>query len=224
MEGPKIPRTEARYLNDEEAKQFLAALMIEPDIRIKTALMLDLFTGARRGELCGLSWPDIDFEGGVIHIRRASQHITGQGVVEVPTKNAGSVRAISVTPFVTDLLTDYRKWWIERRLLYGDAWQGEKERLFIQEDGKPIFPSTINHWLRRFLEKNKLPPISVHSLRHTFITLQMAAGVDIRTLQARSGHAQASTLLNIYSHAIQSAQEKAAQALDRMLLPAAKQG
>lgn len=89
----------------------------------------------------------------------------------------------------------------------------------MQIDGKPIFPDTINGWLKRFTERNGLPQISPHSLRHTFITLQLAAGVDIRTLQARTGHAQASTLLNVYAHAIQSAQERAAQAMDDMLLP-----
>ena len=119
-------------------------------------------------------------------------------------------------------LKQYRIWWTETRFKYADAWKGEDERLFIQSDGKPIFPSTINHWLRGFIERNQLPEITVHGLRHTFITLQITAGVDIRTLQARSGHAQASTLLNIYSHAIQSAQEKAAQAMDDVLFGSAQ--
>jgi integrase len=58
-----------------------------------------------------------------------------------------------------------------------------------------------------------------HSLRHTFSTLQIAAGVDIRTLQARTGHAQASTLTNIYAHSLKSAAEAASDALDDILTP-----
>ena len=185
-------------------------------------LPLTMFTGLRRGELCGLSWHDIDFDSNLIHVRRASQYISGQGIIEVPTKNRSSERSISVSPFVTSILRQYRIWWVENRFKYGDAWKGEKERLFIQEDGKPIFPDTINEWLRRFTARNDLPSITPHSLRHTFITLQITAGVDIRTLQARSGHAQASTLLNIYSHAIQSAQKKAAQAMDDVLFGSEK--
>ena len=222
MEAPKLPRTEAKHLNDEEAQQFLKALLDEPDIRIKSALILDLFTGLRRGELCGLSWNDIDFDGNLIHVRRASQYIPGQGIIEVPTKNKSSERSISVSPFVITMLEQYRIWWLDNRFNQGDAWKGEKERLFIQEDGKPIFPDTINEWLRRFTARNDQPSVTPHSLRHTFITLQITAGVDIRTLQARSGHAQASTLLNIYSHAMQSAQEKAAQAMDDVLFGADK--
>lgn len=224
MEAPKLPREEARFLNDEEAQTFLSNLMQEPDIRVKTALTLGLFTGMRRGELCGLSWNDIDFKGKVIHVRKASQYIPGQGVIEVPTKNRSSTRDITVSPFVISLLTEYRSWWLERRLMQGNLWKGEKERLFIQEDGSPIFPGTINFWLKKFTERNGLPKINPHALRHTFITLQITAGVDIRTLQARSGHAQASTLLNVYSHSIRSAQERAAQAMDEVLLGAHSTG
>lgn len=224
MDAPKMARTEARYLTDDEAKQFLAALQDEKDIRVKTALVLDLFTGARRGELCGLAWPDIDTDNCIIHIRRASQYVSGQGVIEVPTKNDSSTRDIKVTAYVMDALAEYRKWWVEHRLKWGKDWRGEQERLFIQEDGRPIFPDTINNWLRGFVERNSLPKITPHSLRHTFATLQIAAGVDIRTVQARTGHSQASTLLNIYSHALESAQDKAAETMDMMLLPKVQQG
>ena len=218
MEAPKLPRTEARHMTDDEAKLFLDKLLNERDIRVKTALVLDLFTGLRRGELCGLSWPDISFADNTIHIRRASQYVSGHGIIEVNTKNRSSDRSITVSPFVMSLLKQYRAWWSEYRLRLGDIWKGDRERLFIQEDGKPIFPDTINGWLKKFTERNSLTYMNPHALRHTFITLQITSGVDIRTLKARTGHAQASTLLNVYSHTIQSAQERAAQAMDNVLL------
>lgn len=218
MDAPKTARTEARYLTDEEAQQFLAALLDEPDIRIKTALALDLFTGARRGELCGLAWPDINTKEKTISIRRASQYISGQGVIEVPTKNESSTRTVEVSDFVMELLADYRQWWVGHRFKWGAEWQGQKERLFIKDNGAPIFPDTINRWLNQFIERNDLPKITPHSLRHTFATLQITAGVDLRTLQSRTGHAQASTLLNTYSHVIKNAQSKAAAVLDEVLL------
>ena len=82
---------------------------------------------------------------------------------------------------------------MEQRLLNGDRWQVESNRLFIQDNGKPISPDTINYWLDKFIEKHDLKRFTPHSLRHTFSTLQIMAGVDIRTFQARTGHAQAST-------------------------------
>jgi integrase len=216
--GKLSDRTIWHHYKVNTARHFLETLMNESDIRIKTALMLDLFTGLRRGELCGLEWPDINFDNNSIRVRRASQYISKKGVIEVKTKNNSSDRNIDITPFVASMLKQYQIWWTEHRLKNGDKWQGEKERLFIQNDGKPLFPSTINSWLNKFIEKHGFPHITPHGLRHTFVTLQLTAGVDIRTLQSRSGHAQASTLLNIYSHAIQSSQEKAALALDDVLL------
>lgn len=219
--APKIERKEARYLTDEQARQFLDALNSEPDIRVKTSLTLLLFTGLRRGELLGLSWQDIDFEKQLIHVRRASQVQKGKGVTDAPTKNKSSMRAIKVSTYVIDLLTKYHIWWNERRLQYGSSWQGEKERLFIQDNGCPLYPDTFNFWLNKFLEQNGFEHITPHSLRHTFCTLELAAGVDYKTLQSMSGHAQASTLVNIYSHVIESAQDRAAEALAKTLLPKA---
>ena len=208
------------YLDDEQALDFLSLLLKEKDIRVKTALTLLLFSGARRGELCGLSWPDIDFEKKLINIVRASQYQSKKGIVEVPTKNISSIRAVKAPSFIFELLGQYKTWWNKQRLLFGSDWQGSDQRLFIQENGKPINPDTINYWMNKFLAKNDLRHITPHSLRHTFATLQISAGVDIRTLQARTGHAQASTLINIYSHAIKSAQEAASDALETILLPA----
>ena len=121
--------------------------------------------------------------------------------------------------WIFDILKQYKLWWYSQQIANGSKWQGDENRLFIQSDGKPINPDTINFWLEKFIEKNNLPHFTPHSLRHTFATLQIMAGVNIRTLQARTGHAQASTLVNIYSHAIKTADELAAEALDDMLTP-----
>ncbi len=217
--APKVAHKEARYLDDAQARGFLSQLLNEEDIRVRTALSLLLFTGARRGELCGLSWPDIDREKQLVRIVRASQYQRGKGIVEVPTKNKSSIRAVKVPLFVCELLSEYRKWWDSQKALYGKSWKGEAQRLFIQEDGKPINPDTINFWLNKFLNKHGYAHISPHSLRHTFATLQITSGVDIRTLQSLTGHAQASTLVNTYSHAIKSAQAAAADTLEAVLLP-----
>ena len=119
------------------------------------------------------------------------------------------------------VLKQYRSWWVEQCLMHGNRWQAEEERLFIQSDGKPINPNTIGFWLKKFRSVHKLPHFTPHSCRHTFATLQIAAGVDIRTLQARTGHAQASTLTDIYSHALNSATEAASNVLGDMLTPKA---
>ena len=217
--APRVKRKEAKYLDDEQARQLVALLLNEEDIRVKTSIMLALYSGVRRGELCGLSWDNIDERLGIIHVLKASQYQQGKGIVEVSTKNESSKRVIKLPPIIFELLGHYRKWWLEQKLLNGDRWQGEANRLFIQADGKPISPDTINYWVEKFIQKHGLERFTPHSLRHTFTTLQIMAGVDIRTLQARTGHAQASTLTNVYAHSIKTAAEAATDALDNILTP-----
>ena len=81
--SPKVKRTEAVYLDGEQAWQIVGLLFAEDDIRVKTAILLLLYSGVRRGELCDLEWRDIDFERQLIHINRASQYQKGIGMVAI---------------------------------------------------------------------------------------------------------------------------------------------
>jgi Site-specific recombinase XerD len=81
----------------------------------------------------------------------------------------------------------------------------------------PIHPDTVTSWFKDFVKKNNLPDITLHSLRHTNASLMIANGVDLRTVSKRLGHAQVSTTTNIYSHAIKSADERAADVLGDIL-------
>lgn len=218
MKSPKASRPKVNFLNDIEARQFVNALFNEPDIRIKTSLIIAIFTGLRRGELLGLEWQDIDFNQSTVNIVRASQYITSQGIIEVPTKTESSNREIKVSSFVVQTLLEYQKWWLTFCTAQEIPIDLKNGRLFISKNGAPLFPDTINRWLRKFTIRNNLPLISPQGLRHTFATLQLTSGVDLRTLQSRTGHAQASTLLNVYSHVIKKAQDQATIALDDVLL------
>jgi len=106
----------------------------------------------------------------------------------------------------------------EDQLRAGDKWV-KTDRIFTQWNGEPIHPDSISGWFREFIQKTDLPQISIHSLRHTNITLLIAAGVPLRTVSYRAGHAQTSTTANIYSHAIRTADEMAADVLDDILKP-----
>ena len=175
----------------------------------------------RRGELLGLEWPDVDFDTGVISIRRTSQYGGKElGTYTDGTKTEQSRRSIRVTQHVIDLLKSYKADQAARRLLLGDAWAvewAEHPRLFTNQDGRPMSPSTPLNRLRRYLDKLGLPPVSLHSLRHTNATLLIQQGVSVRAVSGRLGHSQTSTTMNIYAHQLQSADAAAAEALDLAL-------
>lgn len=100
----------------------------------------------------------------------------------------------------------------------GDNWI-ESNRLFIKANGKAISPSTIAKWLDKFIKQHELRKVTPHSLRHTFCTLLIMNGVDIRTVSAKAGHSRTSTTLDIYTHALQAADENASQVLENILTP-----
>lgn len=135
--------------------------------------------------------------------------MAGRSWAPIPTarKPNQSRRSIRVTQHVIDLLKSYKADQAARRLLLGDAWAAEwteHPRLFTNQDGRPMSPSTPLNRLRRYLDKLGLPPVSLHSLRHTNATLLIQQGVSVRAVSGRLGHSQTSTTMNIYAHQLQS--------------------
>ena len=176
----------------------------------------------RRGELCGLKWQDIDYKNNLISIERAAQYLPGQGVFLKEPKNKSSIRVIKLPPFIFKMLKEYRVWQGTERLKCGSRW-ADGNYVFTNLDGYLYNPDNLTTQFHNFIKANKLPNVSIHSLRHTNATLQIAAGVDVRTVSKRLGHSQTSTTMNIYAHAIKSADEAAAEVLDDLLNPANKE-
>lgn len=218
---PKNKRKEAVYLDEEQAAQLLAALEKE-SLQHQTIVKLLLFTGMRRGELCGLEWKDIDFDNAVIFVRRSSLYLSGKGVFEDETKNETIERCMKVSDDVITILRVWRAEQARQRLKMGDQWQ-DTDRLFTAWNGAPIRPDVITAWFHRFVTKNGLPPVHIHSLRHTNATLLIAAGTNLTTVAARLGHANTTTTSKIYAHAIKSADEAAAEVLQDILHPVKRQ-
>ena len=125
---PKVERKEAVYLDEEQAADLLAALDKE-SMQHQVIVKLLLFTGMRRGELCGLEWKDIDFERAVIFVRRSSLYMAGRGVFEDETKNTSSERCMKVSADVVSMLRAWRAEQSKQRLRMGDQWQ-DSDRLF----------------------------------------------------------------------------------------------
>ena len=215
IDFPKRPSKEIDYMNDEDAKKFYAAADAYPDIRYKTAAMILLLTGMRRGELCGLEWSDIDFNEATITIARSVTTVSGFGVVEKEPKTESSKRVIAISDKLISVLTEYKEWYDAYQYDMGDRWQGAG-RLFVAEEGKRLYPGTIDNWVHKICDEAGLPHRTVHSLRHTNITMQIAAGVPLVTVSGRAGHARTSTTTDIYSHFLKSSDKSAAEKLEQL--------
>lgn len=225
VDPPKAEHKEAAFLDEVQAQRLLDLLDSEP-ITYRTIITLLLHTGLRRGELCGLEWGDINLEAGLLDVQRNSLYLPEKGVFIDDTKNNSSKRVLKLTADAVSLLRQYKAWQSRERLRIGDQWVDdwvEHPRLFTTWNGKPLHPSTVTGWFHNFIARSDLPPVSIHSLRHTNATLLIAAGTNVRTVSAHLGHSQTSTTMNIYSHSIKSAEAAAAEALQSMLTRSKKQ-
>ena len=221
VEAPKIERKEAEYLDEFQAQELLQCLEKEP-LQYRAMITLLLYSGMRRGELCGLEWSDIDFDNCIIDITKTSLYLTDRGIFDDTTKNETSKRVIKVPASAIDVLREHRTEQIKTKFKLGDKWI-DSNKVFTQWNGKAIHPDTITGWFQKFIKKNNLPPIHIHSLRHTNATLLIASGADLRTVSKRLGHSNMTTTSNIYTHAIKSADERAAELLGDILNPIKKQ-
>lgn len=216
VELPKTERKEQSYMDDKEAIAFLEFLEEEP-IKYKLALNLLIYSGLRRGEIGGLKWSDIDFDGKIITVKRALKYIPGQGTIEGDTKTFKSMRSVKLPSFIFDLLKNYRGGQLEERIKVGDRWVNH-DYIFTRWNGEPMNLDTIGGYLKKFTDKHKLKPVHLHSLRHTNASILIASGVDLKTVSSRLGHSNLSTTGNIYAHVINSADAKASDALENILI------
>ena len=209
------PKRTIHYLDDNQAKQFLKVLLCCKDIRIKTAFIILLFTGMRRGELAGLEWKDVNFKDRTITIRRTTNYSKSCVLYTKEPNTKNSIRTITISEIVKNQLYEFWLWYYSNKKRLGDKWI-ETDRIFIGKTSGQIAPQIFDTWLTMLRIRHDLPQFTIHSLRHTNITLQIAAGVPLTTVSGRAGHSKTSTTLDIYSHFIKTSDQQAADILDNI--------
>ena len=214
--APRVARTEANYLEEDEVNELLDAIYAKADHPFDVIIQLILYTGMRRGEALGLEWEDIDLAHNVITVRHTLQYLPEKGVFEEETKNTSSMRSIKVGQDLIDILNDFKEWQDHEREEAGE-FRTESRKIFTAKDGRPINPGTVTSWFHNFIQSNNLPQISIHGLRHTNASIMISSGVPITTTAKRLGHSTSATTSKIYAHAIASADAAAASAIQAII-------
>ncbi|MCY9668320.1 site-specific integrase [Paenibacillus alginolyticus] len=179
-------------------------------------ITLAITAGLRRGELLGLEWKHIhiekDIEKSFIEVKQSIPMFKDQQPVIKEPKTKNSIRKVSVPIFVLDELEKYNLQMRKDRFQVGDKWQGgERFFLFSNRYGLPYYPKTLSDMWRDFVKKNQhIKFIRFHDLRHTSATILINKGVHAKTISSRLGHSNIKTTMNIYGHAMQSADQAAA--------------
>lgn len=214
---PKGPKKERPIADEAMLARIVEALEGE-SLKYETYFKLLILTGMRRGEACALKWSDINMENKSIKIDKNAVQAASQPVqIKEPKTPAGN-RTVYISAEMCSLLNEYRAEcaWQCRQTITAPLC--DEDYLFHQPCGLPMNPNTFTQKFKKLLRANGLPTnLTVHSLRHSNASLLISQNVDVRTVASLLGHAQASTTLDIYSHAFDKNKREAGEKIAGVL-------
>lgn len=217
MEHTVIPKKESdftanneeerNFLYKNEIKYFLEQLEGKAIFQYYVLFYLLIYTGMRKGELIALEWDDINLDNKTIRINKTMFFQDGKEVIQTAKKQA-SKRTISITDDDVKLL---KKWRIlQKEYFLGEGIRKEVKNVLTREDMRPLRLAHPNDLLASHIKKEGLHKINVHGLRHTHASLLFEAGASIKEVQARLGHKDIQTTMNIYTHVTNFTAQKTA--------------
>jgi integrase len=197
------PAAQRRSLSPEEAARLIRAIDGDP---LEAFFVLALTTGARRGELLGLSWDDVDLRAGTMTVRHALRK-AGSGGYEVgPTKNPASVRTVRLGPSAVAALRRHRKAAVRH--------VGTEDLVFTTSTGAHLDPSRLRRRWESICEQAALEDVVLHELRHTAGSVAVDAGVNLSEVADQLGHANVNMLATTYRHRTRPVVEGVADVMD----------
>ena len=189
---------EMQVLNEEQLEAYME--QIERDPVWHDFFYLELTTGLRLGEICGLKWEDFDEKRETLKIQRAITRSSETGKRIGETKTEKGKRTIRLPQSTYEVLCKRKK-----------KYKGEWIFPNITNPNDPTSPSGAYHRHKQILKEAGLPSIRFHDLRHTFATHALRSGVDAKTLSGILGHTNASFTLDTYTHVTTDMHAQAAE-------------
>ena len=202
--GRKLPPKKARemqVLTPEEIQRFLIQAKEDGYYEM---FLLELCSGMRRGELLALEWRDLNFKTGELRIDKQVTFLNGQTVCSKP-KTKESMRTIVLPQSLVEVLREYRKT-VDSKLMFPSPAKGGDEYRN---------PCSVGSTMRLILDRAGCKHVRFHDLRHTFATMALENGMDIKTLSSVIGHKSSATTLDIYAHTTDAMQHNAAANIER---------
>ena len=187
MEKKEIP-----ILNQMERKKLEMHLLNDTD-ETKLGMLISLYMGLRIGEVCALSWEDIDFQEEILHVKHTVARVRTEDGEQAKTKlildtpkTKTSMRDIPIPSILMQILLQIKKI--------------AKSPYVISTKSDFVSPRTYEYRYHQVLKECGLNSVNYHTLRHSFATKCVEAGVDVKTLSEILGHADVTITLNTYVH------------------------
>ena len=204
LQKPCIDKRDLEVLSAFDQNRLESALIHNID-ETKLGILISLNTGLRIGEVCALSWDDIDFERQIFHIRSTVARVKSMDsgvnsklIIDKP-KTKSSLRDIPIPSKLLTILVSMKK--------------QSKGKYVVSAENSFVSPRTYEYRYHKILDEYNIPSVNYHTLRHTFATRCIEVGVDVKTLSEILGHANVSITLNTYVH---SSMELKRQQLEKL--------
>lgn len=215
-DGVELPKLEHYEAKIYDADDINIALEKAKGTDMYLIIFLLAMVGLRRGELLGLKWEKIDLEKRKLYVLESRVLAKGETVTKSPKTKAG-IRTITLGAEVVAELKTAKMEYFKDRTELGAAFH-DHGYVIRKKNGDPYRPDSITQKWERFLEKNNLPKIRLHDLRHSNATMLAAAKVNQVTIQKRLGHSDITTTMRYYTHMLPAMDADAADTLDEMIL------
>jgi integrase len=211
---------ESKYLTSEEVLQFLEQNNKKYwyPLYVFPAIVTALGTGMRLGELAGLRWPNTDLKIGRIHVVEARKAVKnrdpkpGEGKTKIITQKTKSEKSTRYIPLPADVVAILRK--LDFYQNKGVTRINKDSYVFAWSDGLPIRPDTLSKEFKKLIREFGRGDITFHDLRHSYATMLLEAGEEMKTLQELLGHANFNTTANIYTHILEKMKARSAERLN----------
>lgn len=213
---PKITKPNINPLDDKTILDFIK--IIEGD-RYELLYLITLFTGLRQGEVLGLTWDCIDWDKSTLRISsQLQQEKKAGGKYYLTTLKNGKPRTICLAPFVLDLFRKRSDQQNQERVNAYDLWSEDIPGLIFENlTGGHLSHASVREHFKHLVRKIGLPNMRFHDLRHSFATISLRNGDDIKTVQENLGHATSSFTLDVYGHVTNHMRQESAQRLEKYI-------
>jgi integrase len=209
---PRWEQREMKTLDPQGAAKLLAAAR---GTELEIPIIVMLGTGLRRGEAFGLRWSDIDFKETRLTVRRSIEVIDSKRREKSP-KTARSKRTLALAPFVVGAFLRQKQAQQERCAALGLPWD-DTAYVFDLPDGTPWNPDQFSWRFADLVRRFGLPEVRLHDLRHSYATIALAAGTDLKTISTSLGHSTIAITANVYAHVTESLHRENAARVDAVL-------
>lgn len=208
-----LPRPRKRKQDTWNAEEMRAIVKTAAEHPLGAMFILGAATGARRGELLGLRWSNIDFAGRTVTFEH--NRVGLRSSVQEGTLKNDEIKTVTVDPSTMVVMQLHRERQAELKIASRE-WH-PLDYVFCNNDGSPLHPRTPNRIWQRIVEASGVKYLKPHAQRHTHATLLLEQGVPLHVVAQRLGHRDAMVTATIYAHVTPKQEDAAAGAYEAWL-------